>query len=292
MFIHTLLVFFCSFLYGVSAVLCKYGLQNRSEYRISGLKSLLLFLIRNRVWLLGVGLSLATNLAILELQSLIDISVVYPILNFSYIFVLLLGYKFLDELLSKRQWLGVFTVVVGTLLIIFIDEPATGSETNVSGLLQFSCVSFLVIVGIIGFTWFKKVENYEICYALCTGLSFGNVETYIKATTNMVLSEVGEFSIFSTDSLLQFVSVWPFAMMVIFGIVGWVCMQITYSHGDVSVSVPLFAVLQSCVTLSCGYFIFGEAFTFQKVLGILTIVSGVLMLVFSTVQRFQTEPAQ
>lgn len=244
-------------------------------------KKLILFLIKNKIWVLGVFLSFATNLAIVEIQTIIDISVVYPVLNFSYIFVLLLGYIFLYEKLAKRQWIGVITVSIGTLLIIFIEKPGTGSETNIERLLAFSSTSMLLICTVIFIVYKNRVKNYEKYYALCTGLSLGNVETYIKANTNMVIAEYGGFSIFSMDSLYYFASLWPFAMMVLFSVVGWLCMQITYSHGNVSVSVPLFAVLQSCVTLFCGYFVFGEYFSFQKVLGIATIVSGVLMLVLS-----------
>jgi multidrug resistance protein EbrA len=281
-FIYTLLVFFCSFLYGLSAVLCKHGLQSNAAIRSLGFKKLIVFLVKNKVWILGACLSFATNLAIIEIQSLIDISVVYPILNFSYIFVLLLGYKFLNESLTKRQWLGIFTVSVGTLLLIFIEKPVTGSDTNVTRLLAFSTVSILTICMVVFAAYKKRMKNYEIYYAICTGISFGNVETYIKANTNLVIAEFGQFSIFSVESLSYFVGLWPFAMMMLFSVIGWLCMQITYSHGNVSVSVPLFAVLQSCITLSCGYFIFGEYFNFQKILGIATIVSGVVMLVLSS----------
>ncbi len=283
MIIYTLLVFFCSFLYGLSAVLCKHGLQSNAAIASLGFKKLLFYLVKNRIWILGVCLSFATNLAIVEIQSFIDISVVYPILNFSYIFVLLLGYLFLHENLAKRQWIGIITVTIGTLLIIFIEKPGTGSDTNIGRLLAFSSFSMLAICIVVVTVYRKKIKNYEIYYALCTGLSFGNVETYIKANTNMVISEIGQFSIFSMDSLYYFIGLWPFAMMVLFGVTGWLCMQITYSHGNVSVSVPLFAVLQSCVTLSCGHFVFGEYFNFQKILGITTIVFGVVMLVFSSV---------
>ncbi|MGH8556330.1 MAG: EamA family transporter [Methylococcales bacterium] len=283
MIIYTLLVFFCSFLYGLSAVLCKHGLQSNAAIRSMSFKKLLLHLVKNRIWILGVCLSFATNLAIVEMQSFIDISVVYPILNFSYIFVLLLGYAFLHENLNKRQWIGIITVTIGTLLIIFVEKPGTGSDTIIERLLAFSAFSILAICAVVFTVYRKKVENYEIYYALCTGLSFGNVETYIKANTNMVISELGQFSIFSLDSLYYFISLWPFATMILFSVVGWLCMQITYSHGNVSVSVPLFAILQSCVTLSCGYFVFGEYFSFQKILGITTIVLGVIMLVLSSV---------
>lgn len=282
MSIYTLVVFFCSFLYGLSAVLCKHGLQRNTDIHSITATKLLIFLVKNKIWILGVALSFATNLAIVEIQSFIDVSVVYPILNFSYIFVLLLGYNFLNEVLTKRQWIGVVTVSIGTILIIFVEKPVTGSDANIERLLFFSTVSILIVLTIVFFVLKKKIKNYEIYYALCTGISFGNVETYIKANTNMVIAKMGGFSIFSLESLAYFVSIWPFVMMMVFSLVGWVCMQITYSHGNVSVSVPLFAVLQSCITLSCGYFIFDEYFSFQKILGIITIISGVVMLVLAS----------
>jgi len=292
MIIHTLLVFFCSFLYGLSAVLCKYGLQHKVDVRSFSLTSLLLFLVKNKIWIIGVALSFVTNIAVVELQSFIDVSVVYPILNFSYIFVLILGYYFLDEILYKRQWIGIITVVCGTLIIILIDNPATGEETNTQRLFMVNILSIMTILFLMIKAWRQKIENYEIYFAICTGISFGNVETYIKTNTNMVMVDLGHFSVFSIDSLAHFIMMWPFFMLMAFSVVGWVCMQVTYSHGNVSVSVPLFAVIQSCITLSCGYFVFGEHFAFQKILGIITIVSGVVMLVLSSVNTVQLDTAR
>ncbi len=292
MIIHTLLVFFCSFLYGLSAVLCKHGLQHKVDVRSFSFISLLLFLVKNKIWIIGVVLSFVTNIAVVELQSFIDVSVVYPILNFSYIFVLILGYYFLNEILYKRQWIGVTTVVCGTLMIILIDNPSTGEGTNRQSLFLLNSISIAIILFLIIKVWRQKIENYEIYFAICTGICFGNVETYIKANTNMVLADLGHFSVFSMDSLAHFVMMWPFFVLMVFSVLGWVCMQVTYSHGNVSVSVPLFAVIQSCITLSCGYFVFGEHFAFQKILGIITIVSGVVMLVLSSVNTVQLDTAR
>ena len=285
MFVYTLLVFFCSFLYGLSAVLCKYGLQHNVDVRTLSFRAMLPFLVRNKIWILGVLLSFATNFAIVELQSFIDVSVVYPILNFSYIFVLLLGHYFLNEVLNNQQWVGVVAVIVGTILIIFIEDPTTGTGTDLVRLFMVNAVS-LAAIGYMIFTVYReKIENYEIYFATCTGIAFGNVETYIKANTNLVIGELGHFSIFSMESLVYFISMWPFFMLLLFGTIGWICMQITYSHGNVPISVPLFAVIQSCITLTCGFFIFGELLSLQKLFGIITIVTGVLILIFSTIDE-------
>jgi hypothetical protein len=37
----------------------------------------------------------------------------------------------------------------------------------------------------------------EVYYAMCAGVSVGNVETFLKATTNMTMANIGHFSVFS-----------------------------------------------------------------------------------------------
>jgi multidrug transporter EmrE-like cation transporter len=250
-----------------------------------------MFLVKNKIWLLGIVVSMVANVTIIQLQSFIDVSVVYPILNFSYVFVLLLGMFFLDETLNQWQWFGVFAVISGTLIILLISDPSTGTGTDNTRLLTVSVFSLAVIVSLIIFARTKKIAHYEILYAICTGIAFGNVETYMKANTNLVNSQFGDFSVFSMASLMQFISMWPFLLLIVFGVIGWVCMQITYSHGDVSITVPLFAVIQSSITLGCGYLIFGEYFSAQKMLGVAVIVSGVIMLVVSALSNPATEAA-
>lgn len=203
-------------MYGLSAVLCKYGLQQGADLRGYSLRSILKFLINNKIWLLGVLLSFTTNIAIVELQSILDMSVVYPLLNFSYIFVLILGYLVLRESINQQQWIGVALVTLGTTLIIFIDSPATGKGTDVRILLLISLISVLGIGAILYTVYKQKVENYEIAFAICTGISLGNVETYVKANTNLVATELGHFSVFLLDSVLYFFSQWPFFMLVFF----------------------------------------------------------------------------
>jgi len=290
-YIFTLLVFLCSFLYGLSAVLCKYGLQHDVELRHKSFKSLIRFLAKNKMWLAGVLLSFVTNIVVVELQTVLDVSVVYPILNFSYVFVLVLGYYFLDEVLNLRQWAGVLTVIAGTALILFIDSPTTGHDANVWNLASISVISILIIVYLIYTVYHRGVENYEIAYAICTGLSLGIVQIYIKANTNMVTAELGHFSIFSMDSVAYFFTLWPFFMLVLFSVIGWICTQITYSHGNVSVSVPLFAVIQSVVTLVFGYLVFGEQLGPQKIAGAISIVSGVAIVILSTTKESEMESA-
>ena len=72
--------------------------------------------------------------------------------------------------------------------------------------------------------------------------------------------------------------------MFAFGAVGWLFLQITYSHGNVSVTMPVVAVTQRIVSMSSGFFVYGEQFTMLRTIGLLTIVLGVVMLIFSSLK--------
>ncbi len=287
MIIYTILALLSSFLYSVSAILCKYGLQHNVDVRSLAIRNLFLFLIKNKFWILGVILGGVANITIIQIQSQLDISIVYSILNVSYIFVLVLGHYFLHERLNRNQWLGVITAIVGTAMILAVKDTVTGSETDSEGLFSLTVFSVGVVTCLMAASAKMKSMNYEMLYALCAGVCFGCVETYLKATTNLVANEIGYFSIFSLNSVIEFVSLWPFFVMFVYGAVGWVFLQITYSHGNVSITIPMIAVTQRIVSMSSGYYIFGEHFTFLKILGIVTILLGVFILIFSTLKTNQ-----
>lgn len=289
MIIYSILALVCSVLYSVSAVLCKYGLQHNVNVRELGLRRLIGFLANNRLWILGVVLSLVANLSMIQIQSRLDVSIVYSILNFSYIFVLVLGHYFLNEHLNREQWYGVGVVVFGTMLILAIQDNTTGHPTHVPNLLILTGCSVFLIASLILTAVKNRKLNYEILFAISTGICFGCVETYLKATTNFVSMETGSFSIFSLDSMQEFVLCWPFFVMFLYGAAGWFFLQVTYSHGNVSVTVPLIAVTQRIMSMSSGYFVYGEYFSFLKVSGIITIIVGVFILILSTLSVNEPE---
>jgi Predicted permeases len=285
MIIYELLTLFCSFLYGASSVLCKIGLQYNSNLRSYSIKNIIILLIKNKIWLLGVFISIFSNIIIAQVQSVIDISIVYPILNFSYIFTLLLGYLFLKESLNKNQWLAIIIVTLGTAIILFVKNLATGDQTDINDLIFLTFISIISIVILIIITFNNRNINYEIIYAICAGISFGNVETYLKVNTNLIINKIGYFSIFSFESVGEFLMMWPFLVLISFSIIGFICIQVSYSHGNVSITVPIIAVIQRIINMISGYLIFGEHFPSTKIIGFITIVLGIFILIFSSLNN-------
>lgn len=283
MILYTSLAFLCSIAYSISAILCKIGLQSRENIRDLPLRTLILFLCTNRWWIIGVLLSGIANVAMIQIQSRLDVSIVFSFLNFSYILVLILGHCFLRERLSKEQWLGVGAVTIGTLMLLAVQNPQTGNGTDQQDLAFFTAFSLSAVM-VLAYTIYRnRGPNYEVLAAICAGICFGCVETYLKASTNLVVSENGFFSIIDVDSIKYFLTGWPFFVMFAFGAVGWLFLQLTYSHGHVSVTIPIIAVTQRISSIASGYFVFDEIFSILRILGVFAILLGVLILVCSTI---------
>ena len=286
------IVLFCCFLYGSSAALCKYALQHDmvSHAELTWVKRVWAAL-GNRYWLAGVAVGVLANIIILQVQAVADLSIVYPLLNFSYVFTLLLGYLFLKEVLTKEQWGGVAIATLGTITLLYVDDQATGRETHLIHLGLVAAFS-LLLIGYLVVRAGKDKEIREIYFACCAGVAFGTVETFLKANTNLVTTEVGYFSVLSWNSLQTFFTNWPFLVIVLFSVIGFTFCQLAYAHGDVSISVPLIVVTQRPITLFASYFVFNEAFPMIKIIGILIILSSIVALTGATQRKVEsTEPA-
>ncbi len=291
---YVLLTLFCSFLHGASAVLCKHGLQHSGDLRALSTNKKIIAVLSNRTWLLGIFLGVCANILVVQIQSGIDISIVYPILNFAYIFTLLLGFLFLKENLTRPQWMGVIAVTLGTATILLVKNPSTGGLTDMialkwTTLLTMGSALGLLVLGSRSIQ--SKNLNYEILFALCAGICFGSVETYLKTTTNLVVSELGSFSVTSLDSVVAFITAWPFLALALFSAVGFVSLQLAFSRGHVSVTVPLIAVTQRMINMISGYFVFGEAFPLAKIIGFLTIILGAMIMILSSIKSGESEAA-
>lgn len=289
---YVLLTLFCSFLHGASAVLCKYALQHSGDRRALSTLQKIVAVLSNRTWLLGIFLGVIASILVVQIQSSIDISIVYPILNFAYIFTLLLGYVFLKENLTGPQWLGVIVVTLGTATILLVKNAVTGGLTDMAALKWTTWLAIASAVGLLVLgsrSIQSKNLNYEILFALCAGICFGSVETYLKTTTNLVVSELGSFSVTSLDSVVAFITAWPFFVLALFGAVGFVSLQLAFSRGHVSVTVPLIAVTQRMMNMISGYYVFGEAFPLAKIIGFMTIILGAMIMILSSLKSGGSE---
>ncbi len=288
---YVLVALLCSFLFAVGAILCKYSMRKLKTDVHPDIFELAWFLVRNRIWFLGVFISLVTNVVVLQIQSVLDLSVIHSILTSTYIFTLLLGYLFLDEELTPGQWFGTLTVIVGTTAILFIGEPITGTETRIGNLMLLSILSMSIISSLLLFAKTCERINYEITYAISAGIAFGNCQVYVKASTNMIEDQTGSFSVLSLQSISEFLNIWPSLALILFSVTGFLCMHISFSHGKISICVALLAVISRTISTSSGYYIYGENFPPVKILSILIILTGVLIITLTSLKKEERIPS-
>lgn len=75
--------------------------------------------------LIGVVFQCAFFLLFLVALAWADLSYVLPVTAASYVFTALLAKMFLNEQISTLRWCGIFVIVLGIILIVLEQQPAT-----------------------------------------------------------------------------------------------------------------------------------------------------------------------
>jgi drug/metabolite transporter (DMT)-like permease len=74
-------------------------------------------LLKNNNLIIGVLLYLITTILCIYALSMEDLSILYPVLSLSYVWVALLSIKFLREKMNFYKWLGIGLIIVGVIFI-------------------------------------------------------------------------------------------------------------------------------------------------------------------------------
>jgi len=73
--------------------------------------------IKNYKLLFGIFLFLISSVFYVWALKFAELSLVYPITSFSYVWISLLSIKFLNEKMNNYKWLGIIFIIVGVFLI-------------------------------------------------------------------------------------------------------------------------------------------------------------------------------
>lgn len=114
-----ILVFICVFAGAVGQILMKKGMTEIGE--IKGLKELAVSLpnmFSNKFVFIGLILYALSFVLWLGALSLLDVSLMYPLLSLGYVITAVFAYIFLKENISIIRACGIVTVVIGVFLIM------------------------------------------------------------------------------------------------------------------------------------------------------------------------------
>ena len=113
------LVIFATFVGAGGPILLKKAANRIDRSIFTSFRSLLSATVGNRFLIIGILLlAVALILYIFALQGA-DLSVLYPLVSLTYVWVSLLSVRFLNERMNAAKWAGVFVIVAGAFLVGF-----------------------------------------------------------------------------------------------------------------------------------------------------------------------------
>ena len=108
-----LLVAFCTLLTSTAQIFFKYAAD---KLNFNSLLSLIFSAITNLSLYIGVIIYFVAAALLLIALKNSDLSVAYPIIATSYIWVALLSRYFFNEILTAKNWLGILVILIGVSL--------------------------------------------------------------------------------------------------------------------------------------------------------------------------------
>lgn len=282
---YVLLTLASSLVYATATALQKHGIATRLpalalEEVLSRFGELLAAMLKNRVWLLGFAVvPLGFGLEI-QAASMGDISVVRPLSRVESAFSVLIGVALLGERLALREGVGLFAMIAGALVLTLEPEPERAfvpdaASTALALLAAGALVAGLLVAQSRRPDWVAP----EYGLAAVAGLAFGLADIMMKLGTSVVKETTGSFQIASAQTAGLLLRSPEFWLFVAIAIAAFLVLQIAYSHGRLSVIVPVAGIAGTLLTVLLGSTLLREPLSPGRVLGVGVMLVGIALVV-------------
>lgn len=288
-FIQYVSLFFAMVFWGASFVLTKHLLINFNPIFIIFTRllissiifvttSLVLFkkkfFIEKKHIVLFLALSLFEPLIYFLFETyslqLIDPSVVSVIIATIPLFMAIFAYYFLKELLSRKNMIGVVLSVLGIVIMLFPDFY--GSTINFLGV----GLAFGAVLSTIGYNYFlNRIPHH---YAPILVITWQNLIGLIAFTPILLMmnshSELSSqmASLSDGKNLVFLILLAVFCSSIAF------VLYITGVRAIGTARSNIFTNLIPVITATISFFLFDENITWNKIIGIITVISGIFLV--------------
>ena len=110
----------CILLGGTTQILFKLGMNSvgalDTTEKIFSVRTVAMVL-SNKYILIGIGLYAVSSVLWLVGLSMLDVSLMYPLLSLAYFVTTLLAFLILNEPVRTSRWVGVLLIIVGSILV-------------------------------------------------------------------------------------------------------------------------------------------------------------------------------
>lgn len=255
---------------GISAVFSKKGIIQIGGLRVDrSWKTFIqtfMKLVSTPIWLLGAILGISGFFVYLIALQNFELSVVKPLVNTNLAFTFLFAYIFFKEQLKWTEWVGIIVIVMGMIFLGIVTRGSTGLVE----LVPLIGLSFITIIGIVilgAFIITERVYNQEFFYSISAGIFYGLGAIFSKAIL-ILLSPI-------TNINLLFFTMIIFSLSYIVAIVS---QQFAFNNGRLSIVSPITNSISVLIPVFGAVIIFNEFFYFEKFLGLICILLGVVLL--------------
>ncbi len=255
----------------------------------AGRPALLVRVIRQPIWLLGVAAEIAGfvfQLIALRHGSLV---VVQPLLTTSLLFTLALVGTWTRQGVTGTEWAALVAVVAGLALFMIVASPSERSSGSadpadwvITGLSIGGAVTLLVWYGVHRATGRAK--------ARALGLAAGLGDAFMAVMTKA-------FAHITDHGVVSALTSWaPYALCAA-GLTAMLLTQTAYQAGMPKVSLPIITVADPLVSCGIGVALFGEALRFTGARALIVLMSigiiatGLIVLSRSNAAAEVPEPA-
>jgi drug/metabolite transporter (DMT)-like permease len=212
-----------------------------------GLRSLLLHVVRQWRWLIGMAASLTGLVLHAVALHLGSLAVVQPLVVTGLVFSFLFRAALDRQLPSRRMMLWVALTAVGlTVFLVMGGSPSGGGGVSTTGTVLMLCIGAAVV----GAAWAaasRAPRHAGLLLGSAAGVVFGLIAGTLKATTDV-----------ASRGLLPLFTSWPAYVLAVLGATGFVLNQRSYQKAPLSRSLPVANTLNPLVAVIFGVVGFGE----------------------------------
>ena len=263
---------------GLGSLFWKIGLNKFKSEELNFLKiqirnfSDFFKLVKTPIWTLGWILIISDFFVYQLALSKYEVSVVKPLVNLNLIFVIVFGVVIMKENIILREWISIFCIILGSILIT-INAKESSTEVNIVSLVIFtSVIGIILVISVIALLKSPK-SNYEFFVSIFCGALYGLGSLFNKSAYSVGIG---------TISFFFFMLFWEISYLLAF-LYG----QMAYLKGRMSMVSPIVNIVSILVPFFGGVLVLGESFytpdssnsiiSFAKLSGLMIIIVGIML---------------
>jgi drug/metabolite transporter (DMT)-like permease len=212
---------------------------------------LIIYLLRNPVWLLGW----AAQAAAFVFQALAlhngEVSVVQPLLVTELVLTLVLRRVWIHQAIRPAAWSGSALACLGLAVFLVTSEPHGGQLTPTSGHWAAAIAACAAVTALLlGLGRLAAAGPRAALWGAAAATAWALVAAFIKATTDTI-TQFGVGGMFTH---------WPVYALAVSGLAGVLLEQWALQAGPLRVSQPFLVIIDPLVSIVLSVWLFGERF--------------------------------